>query len=214
MTSTLKMIDLFAGTGAFTYAFEETKRVECVYANDMSEASKAIYDLNFNHKLDKRDLMSVPVQDIPAHDILTGGFPCQPFRIAGKQEGFDDKRSNVFWKIMEIVDAFSPACVVLENVKNLVTHDNKKTFQVITDNLKSRGYHLKFKVLNTCDITGIPQNRERIYLVALKSESIHRAFSLDFPPIDTMPITSCFEPSQVPEKYYYTDKKNNLVHVE
>jgi DNA (cytosine-5)-methyltransferase 1 len=100
----LKMIDLFAGTGAFSFAFQETNKVDIVFANDMVESSKKMYDLNFNHKLTLKDLNDIEVKNIPSHDILTGGFPCQPFSIAGKQEGFEDKRSNVFWKILEIIE--------------------------------------------------------------------------------------------------------------
>lgn len=84
----LRMVDLFAGTGAFTHAFESTGLVKCVYANDMAESSKKIYDANFDHELTLKDLNSVNVEDIPAHDILTAGFPCQPFSIAGRHEGF------------------------------------------------------------------------------------------------------------------------------
>jgi len=92
------MIDLFAGTGAFTLAFQLTNNVNVVFANDMVEHSKKIYDENFDHKLTLKNLNDVKVEDIPPHDILTGGFPCQPFSIAGLQEGFKDERSNVFWK--------------------------------------------------------------------------------------------------------------------
>ena len=110
-------IDLFAGTGAFSLVFGNT-----VYANDFSPASKSIYDANFSHKLTMKDLNEVRVEDIPPHDILTGGFPCQPFSIAGNREGFDDQRSNVFWKILEILEYHQPKCIVLENVKNLPPH--------------------------------------------------------------------------------------------
>ena len=126
MTPKLKMIDLFAGTGAFTRAFEKTKKVGCVFANDMVKWSKTIYDENFSHDLTLGDLNDINVSDIPDHDILTGGFPCQPFSIAGKREGFDDERSNVFWKILSIIDHHKPGCVILENVKNrsLVVRQN------------------------------------------------------------------------------------------
>ena len=113
----LKMVDLFAGTGAFTLAFEQTGKVECVFANDMIKHSKTIYDTNFKHKLTLGDLNDIDVTQIPKHDILTGGFPCQPFSIAGKREGFADKRSNVFWKVLEIIDHHKPKYVILENVK-------------------------------------------------------------------------------------------------
>ena len=203
----LKMIDLFAGTGAFTSAFESTGKVECVFANDMVETSKRAYDTNFGHPLTLQDLNDIKVADIPAHDILTGGFPCQPFSIAGKQEGFNDSRSNVFWKILEIVDYHKPNFIVLENVKNLVSHDNKKTFETIKSELTKRGYLIQCKVQNTAEITGIPQHRERIYIVCMKSEEIYAKFSLDFNKIEKKQIESLLE-ENVPDKYYYTDKSS------
>lgn len=203
----LTMIDLFAGTGAFTKAFEDTGRVECVFANDMVKASKDIYDANFSHTLTMGDLNDIDVKDIPAHDILTGGFPCQPFSIAGRQEGFEDKRSNVFWKILEILDYHKPSCVVLENVKNLTTHDEKRTFTTIVQNLEQRGYHVKFKVLNTSSITSVPQHRERVYIVCVKSKDVFEKFTLEFEAKDKNPITSLLEDT-VADKYYYTDKSS------
>jgi DNA (cytosine-5)-methyltransferase 1 len=200
----LHMIDLFAGTGAFTHAFEDTKHVKCVFANDMNKESKTIYDANFSHELTLHDLNDVDVNDIPPHDILTGGFPCQPFSIAGKREGFDDPRSNVFWKILEIVDKHSPKCIVLENVKNLLTHDDGNTFETIQSEIAKRGYNIHYKVLNTSSITNIPQHRERIYIVCLKDTV---AFNLDFDTTEHEAIQSCLE-TDIPSKYYYTNKSS------
>ena len=203
----LKMIDLFAGTGAFSLAFEATGAIDVVFANDMVEQSKKAYDENFNHKLTLKNLNDINVEDIPAHDILTGGFPCQPFSIAGLQAGFNDERSNVFWKILAIIDYHNPKCVILENVKNLVSHDEHRTFNVIKTNLEQRGYHICHKVLNTAEITGIPQHRERIYIVCIKSKEIYDQFNLDFPQIPKKSITDMLE-TNIPEKYYYTDKSS------
>lgn len=206
----LKMIDLFAGTGAFTLAFQNA--VNIVFGNDMIVHSKQIYDTNFNHKLTLKNINEVKVEDIPSHDILTGGFPCQPFSIAGLQEGFKDERSNVFWKILSIIDYHQPKCVILENVKNLISHDNHKTFNTIKSNLEERGYHVCYKVLNTADITGIPQHRERIYIVCMKSKKVFDTFNLDFPKIKKKAISEFLE-ENVPSKYYYTDKSStwNLI---
>jgi DNA (cytosine-5)-methyltransferase 1 len=203
----VKMIDLFAGTGAFTHAFEKTGKVECVFSNDMVEPSKKIYDTNFHHKLTLQNLHDINVTDIPSHDILTGGFPCQPFSIAGKQEGFQDERSNVFWKILAIIDHHKPSFVILENVKNLVSHDDGKTFETIKKHLTDRSYHICFKVLNTAKITGVPQHRERIYIVCIKSKDVFDKFSLDFDEKPKQSITSMLE-KNVDKKYYYTDKSS------
>ena len=431
----LKMIDLFAGTGAFTLAFEKTKKVECIFANDMEECSKKIYDENFNHKLLLKNLNDIKVEDIPKHDILTGGFPCfikgtkvltddgykniedvdlihkllthtgkfqnilnfqrkyytgdlydisvkcnptiitctkehpfyvrenkyknpiwknaneltmndyfgmvintnnimpkllyheikhyidnekyipeciqdapidyinkfintfftkdttssykialglqrlylklgfiyditiiddvyhiklqtnnnafidnnyvwyapsyiikkyksdvlvynfevetdnsyivenicvhncQGFSIAGKQKGFDDERSNVFWKILSIIDYHNPKCIILENVKNILSHDDGKTFEIIKQNLIAKNYHICYKVLNTSDITGIPQHRERIYIVGFKSKDIFDKFNLNFDTIKKESISTILEQS-VNSKYYYTDKSS------
>lgn len=214
-----KMIDLFAGTGAFSYAFEKTGKVECVFSNDLALWSKEIYDLNFTHKLTLGNLNDIKPETLPAHTILTGGFPCQPFSIAGKQEGFQDERANVFWKILSIIDFHKPSYVILENVKNLVSHDDGKTFETIKNNLTQRGYYLCFKVLDTAEITGIPQHRERIYIVCMKSKDLYSKFTLDFPSVPKAQIVSLLETeADVPSKYYYTSRsstwelvKNNVV---
>jgi DNA (cytosine-5)-methyltransferase 1 len=203
----LKMIDLFAGTGAFTLAFEQTNLVQCVFANDMVESSKMAYDINFSHPLTLKNLNDIDVKDIPKHDILTGGFPCQPFSIAGKQQGFDDPRSNVFWKILEIIEFHKPKCVILENVKNIVSHDNGDTFITIITQLQNKGYHVSYKILNTSDISTVPQHRERIYIVCIKNKEVFDKFSLDFPNVQKAQISELLQ-DNVPKNYYYTDKSS------
>lgn len=203
----LLMIDLFAGTGAFTKAFENTGKVECVFSNDMVEWSKKIYDANFNHSLTLGDLNDIDVETIPKHDILTAGFSCQPYSIAGKQMGFEDERSNSFWKILKIMKHHQPSFVILENVKNLLSHDNGNTFKIIEKNLLDLNYNIRYKVFDTAEITGIPQHRERIYIVCVKSKELFDKFSLDFPKIPKVSISSLLE-NNVPDKYYYTEKSS------
>jgi DNA (cytosine-5)-methyltransferase 1 len=200
-----KMIDLFAGTGAFSYAFHSTNKVETVFANDLLESSESIFNLNNTVKLTKQDLITVKEDEIPSFNILTGGFPCQPFSIAGSQKGFDDERSNVFWKILSIIKTHSPGIVILENVKNLQSHDNGVTFKIIIENLVACGYYVKHNIINTCKVTYIPQNRERIYIVCFKDKTLFDKFNMDFDKTENCAIMDLLD-QDVPDKYYYTDK--------
>jgi DNA (cytosine-5)-methyltransferase 1 len=200
-----KMIDLFAGTGAFSYAFHSTNDVETVFANDLLESSKKIYELNNPSKLIVEDLNVIENETIPIFNILTAGFPCQPFSIAGLRRGFDDERSNVFWKIISILHYFNPEIIVLENVKNLQSHDNGNTFNVIMDELTKLNYHIKYQILNTSEITIIPQNRERIYIVGFKNKELFDSFDFNFPNINNSPIINFLE-ENVNKKYYYSEK--------
>jgi DNA (cytosine-5)-methyltransferase 1 len=200
----LKMMDLFSGTGAFSLAFHNTNKVETVFANDLLDSSEEIFNLNNSLRLTKKPLNEIPDGDIPKSHIITAGFPCQPFSIAGMQKGFEDERSNVFWKILSIIRSHSPEIVILENVKNLQSHDKGKTFQTIIENITNIGYHIKYSVLNTSKITGIPQNRERIYIVCFLNRDLHDKFHFDFPEQELMPVAEFLE-SDIPAKYYYSD---------
>jgi DNA (cytosine-5)-methyltransferase 1 len=199
-------VDLFAGTGGFSMALRAVGGYDTVYANDLDPNSKKAFDANHQQtKLTLKTLIDVDPKSIPAMDLCTAGFPCQPFSIAGLRQGFDDVRSNVFWKLLEIIKYHLPETFILENVKNLVSHDNGNTFQTIKNALEGAGYHLKFKVVNTCLITNIPQNRERIYIVGFRDAEKCQAFV--FPPdvAETRPLTSFLE-ADIPDKYYYSDK--------
>ena len=202
----IRYIDLFCGTGGFTEAFKYSPSVNCVYANDMVQSSQQIYSLNHSNAVfDLKNLNDVDINLIPSHSMICGGFPCQPFSIAGKRLGFQDPRANVFWVIMSIVKKFQPRIFIFENVKNLTTHDEGNTFGTIKKALTDEGYNIIHKILDTCKITGIPQHRERIYIVGFKDVNIYNSFNLDFPTIALNPISSYLE-QKVPEKYYYTNK--------
>ncbi len=198
------MIDLFAGTGAFSRAFEN-KGIKCCFANDFCKNSQKIFDINHDINLTYGDLNDIKNEDIPKHEILCGGFPCQPFSIAGKQHGFEDERSNVFWKIINIIKHHNPEVVILENVKNLKSHDKGNTFKVIYEKISELGYHIKYQILNTSKITDVPQNRERIYIVCFKDKGKYDKFNFDFTEGKKKTIVDMLE-KEIPENYYYTNR--------
>lgn len=199
------MIDLFAGTGAFSHEFEK-QNIKCCFANDFCKFSKKIFDMNHDIDLTYGDLNDIKNEDIPSHNILCGGFPCQPFSIAGKQQGFEDERSNVFWKIINIIKHHNPEVVILENVKNLTGHDKGNTFKVISEKLTELDYHIKYSILNTSKITDIPQNRERIYIVCFKDKDKCDAFDFNFEEKENKKIKELLVKGEIDDKYYYTDR--------
>jgi DNA (cytosine-5)-methyltransferase 1 len=169
-----KFIDLFCGIGGFRIAFE-AQNARCVFSSDYDKFSQQTYETNFGER-PHGDINGVEVSDIPAHDILCGGFPCQPFSIAGvskkislgRTHGFDDvKQGNLFFAIADILDHHRPAAFVLENVKNLMSHDKGKTFRIIHETLtKTLGYTVYHQVIDGKSV--VPQHRERIFLVGFR----------------------------------------------
>jgi DNA (cytosine-5)-methyltransferase 1 len=171
------VIDLFAGTGAFSYVFSKKNQFNIVFSNDIEKESKSIIELNYHINNNSSpfhlaNLNDFPIEKIPKHDILCGGFPCQPFSICGEKKGFDDERSNVFWKMLDIIKYHHPQILLLENVKNLVSHDKGNTFKVIYDHLSKLGYFIKYSILDTCKITEVPHHRERIYIICFKNKDL------------------------------------------
>lgn len=198
---TLRHIDLFAGTGSFTLALQKFPKTRTIFANDNLESSKKIYEMNFESSFSSEDFMNL--EDLPKHHLLTAGFPCQPYSIAGKMKGFDDHRSDVFWKLLNLLNERKPMFIILENVKNLLTHNKGETFQKMKEELENVGYHLYYKILNTCEITDLPQNRERLFIVGCREE-----INFDFPNESSTRTTkyrSVLE-NNVSSKYYYDDR--------
>lgn len=164
----MKFIDLFAGIGGFRLAFEDLGH-ECVFSSEINSSCKAVYKKNFG-EAPVGDIRKVKLNDIPDFDILTAGFPCQPFSLNGKKEGFEDEtRGTLFFDIAEILKIKKPKMFLLENVKGIVTHDKSRTLHTIQKTLKELGYTTYSKVLNTYDF-GIPQYRERWYCVGFRKE--------------------------------------------
>ena len=165
----IRYIDLFCGMGAFHTAFNRSDRFECVLACDIDDGVRNVYKLNYGIE-PKKDIRSIDPKDIPDFEILCAGFPCQPFSIAGNGEGFNDKvKGNLFYDILKIIDVKIPVMCILENVKNLKTHDNGNTYRTIETELKNRGYLITSKVINAVDY-GSPQARQRIFIVATKDK--------------------------------------------
>ena len=202
-----KTIDLFAGIGGIRIGFERAG-FETVFANDFDQQCKTTYDLNFaKSKLIVEDIRKVGINDLPKFDFLLGGFPCQAFSIAGYRQGFNDEkgRGNLFFDIARIIEARRPEGFLLENVKNLKSHDEGKTFKIIQETLENLGYHLNIKVLNSMEYGNIPKNRERVYIVGFKNKNYSDRFEFPNPIKLTVKITDLLE-TNVPEKYYYNGK--------
>jgi len=140
------------------------RTLTCVYANEWDKYAAKIYEKNFREKPDTRDITTVDVDEIPDHDLLTSGFPCQAFSIAGKRKGFEDTRGTLFFDIARILHHKKPGYFLLENVKGLLSHDNGTTFRTIIYTLYELGYDVQWQVLNSKDF-GVPQNRERVFIV-------------------------------------------------
>lgn len=157
-----KTIDLFSGIGGIRLGFEKYGCTN-VFSSEWDRYAQQMYEANFGEK-PFGDINDIDPSDIPDHDILLAGFPCQPFSIAGKGLGFEDTRGTLFFNIAEILKTKQPKAFLLENVKRLTTHDSGRTFRIILETLKQLGYTVYFKVLNTLDF-GLPQKRERIYIV-------------------------------------------------
>ncbi len=202
-----RTIDLFAGIGGIRIGFERVG-FKTVFANDFDKQCGITYDLNFpTSKLVIEDIRKIGIDDLPKFDFLLGGFPCQAFSIAGYQQGFKDKkdRGNLFFDIAKIIDVRKPTGFLLENVKNLKSHDEGKTFKVIEETLKNLGYYVKIKVLNSMEYGNIPQNRERVYIVGFKDKDYYEKFEFPNPIKLTKKITDLLE-KNVSEKYYYNGK--------
>lgn len=204
-----KVISFFAGVGGIDLAFENTGYFEVVYANEFDKNAKITYNANFEIEVDPRDIKNVHVNEVPHGDILIAGFPCQPFSVAGYRKGFEDERGNLFFETLRIIVEKKPQVVFLENVKNMVTHDNGNTFKVIRQGLERNGYYVKWAVLNSTEYGNIPQNRERIYIVGFRSKESFNKFR--FPnqiPLDQSIHDFIDFNSSVNVKYYYSKEKN------
>ena len=181
-TGRYRMIDLFAGIGGTRQAFTQTGAVNIVFSSEFNPFSQKTYRANFG-EIPAGDITKIDERDIPDHDILVGGFPCQAFSQAGLKKGFEDTRGTLFFDIARIVKYHKPKVVFMENVKNLVQHDKGRTFKVVHGTMEELGYTMFSKILNSGDF-GVPQHRERIYMVCFRNDVLC-GNTFNFPCIDT-----------------------------
>ncbi len=199
----LKIIDLFAGVGGIRLGFEQAfKNVKCVFTSEIDKYAIMTYKANFETDYIFGDITKINENDIPDHDILLAGFPCQPFSQAGLKKGFTDTRGTLFFDIERILIAKQPRAFLLENVKQLKGHNKGQTLQTIIDRLTKAGYNVFYDILKARDF-GVPQNRERIYIVGFLDHKI----KFEFPkPINLPTSVGDILDDMVDEKYTISDK--------
>lgn len=202
-----KSIDLFAGIGGIRLGFDQAfgDEIETVFVSEWNRKAQETYYANFGEKNNiAGDITKIDEKEIPEHDILLAGFPCQAFSLAGHRKGFDDARGTLFFDVARIVKEHKPKVVFAENVKNLVNHDRGKTFKVIKRILTDLGYDVFYQVLNSKDF-GVPQNRERIYIVAFREDISPKDFSFPTKTDDSKVIADILEEEETSPKYYLSD---------
>ena len=199
----VKVIDLFAGIGGIRLGVEQAfGSVDCVFTSEIDKHAVTTYKANFKDGHVFGDIKQIDASDVPDHDILLAGFPCQPFSQAGLKKGFTDTRGTLFFDIERILLAKQPKAFLLENVKQLKSHDKGRTFQTIIDHLTNAGYKVFYEILKARDF-GLPQNRERIYIVGFLDHSIN----FEFPKPTNLPTrVGDILDDIVDEKYTISDK--------
>lgn len=213
-----RFIDLFAGIGGMRIAYERAG-AHCVYSNEWNKYSQQTYYANFGVQPDG-DITKVDAECIPDHDILVAGFPCQPFSIAGvskkqslgRATGFEDKtQGTLFFDICRILKAKRPKAFMLENVKNLCSHDKGRTFKVIQESLEELNYRVFYKILDGKSY--VPQHRERIVIVGFDMERYGavKDFNFEFEPVEKMPVVLDILEKEVADKYTLSDKLWNYL---
>ncbi|MCD9472918.1 DNA cytosine methyltransferase [Photobacterium phosphoreum] len=199
-----KFIDLFAGIGGIRLGFQSQGGV-CVFSSEWDKYAQQTYEANFGEK-PHGDITQISPASIPDHDILLGGFPCQAFSIIGKMNGFEDTRGTLFFNIVAILKEKKPKAFMLENVKQLKSHDKGKTFQIILKALEELGYKVHYKVLNALDF-GVPQKRERTFIVGFLDHDIPFEFPIKKESYD---LSKVLEPDElVPDNFFVSDEIRN-----
>jgi DNA (cytosine-5)-methyltransferase 1 len=207
MINKYRTIDLFAGIGGIRLGFEQTGRVLNVFSAEIDKYACKTYEENFGDN-PYCDVTKINPQDIPNFDILLAGFPCQAFSIAGKRGGFNDTRGTLFFDVARIIKEKRPQAFLLENVKGLTNHDRGRTFETILNVLDELNYKTYWKIINSKDF-GVPQNRERIYIIGFDKEKFEEEkinFTFPKPIKECKKIKDILEKEEVSNKYYLSQK--------
>ena len=197
----VKFIDLFAGIGGIRLGFE-AHGSKCVFSSEWDTDAQKMYEANYG-ETPHGDITKIDPEDIPDHDILLGGFPCQPFSIIGKSLGSADTRGTLFFNIEEILRVKKPFAFMLENVKQLQTHDKGRTLGVIKEKLQNLGYFIHIKILNALDF-GLPQKRERIIIVGFREDI---DFHFPKPLASYIPLSSILEDEEDVDTSFFASEK-------
>lgn len=218
-----KVGGLFSGVGGIELGFSLKDKFNIIWGTDIDEYASKTYGLNFQHRFIQQDINNLKGSELDHVDVLVGGFPCQAFSVAGYRKGFEDARGNIFFQIIRLINELpsKPKVLMLENVKNLATHDNRRTFTIIQDQLEQSGYCVFSNILNTCEYTSIPHNRERTFIVCFL-EGKDAYMNPDMPMSATFkylfprnklnqvrPVKEFLENRKVEEKHYYRENKYN-----
>ncbi len=200
-----KVASLFTGVGGIDLAFQNAGfKIE--WANEIDNKACETYSKNFKHKIICDDIKNLKTENLSKVDILTGGFPCQAFSIAGHQKGFSDERDSLVFELLRIVKDLEPRVLFLENVKNLKLHQQGKTLKHIINAIEKLGFKIKYQVLNICEYSNIPQNRERVYIICFKNESDYSNFEFPKKVNKRLSIQDILE-KNVSENFYYNKTK-------
>lgn len=202
----MKVCSLFSGIGGIDIGFMQAG-FEIAWANEFDRDAARTYRHNFgNEHMVEKDIRKVDVSTIPDFDVLAAGFPCQPFSILGKQRGFEDSRGMLFYEIERVVKAKRPQVIFLENVANLIEHDDGKTFLTVYNTLVPYGYSFRYRVMDAIDYGNVPQHRTRIFIVAFLDNDKCERFEFPEKLKRTTKLNDIINRSEKHDKsYYYTE---------
>lgn len=207
-----KVCSLFSGIGGIDLGFIQAG-FQVVWANELDEDAARTYKHNLGSEyICEKDIRKVKAKDIPSFDVLAAGFPCQPFSVLGRQRGFDDPRGQLFFEIVRIVKERRPQAIFLENVANLLEHNNGKTFLTVYNTLAQYGYTLKYSVMDAIDYGNIPQHRTRIFIVAFLDNDRCECFSFPNEVRRTVKLNDVlFKDRKHDDNYYITEKDSQYI---